>query len=275
MDVYNAQAVVLGNKVYIGRIVHDGSSSKLLVFDFTEDSYGILDTPTEDYTLTTYCSQVVLVGGRDPDTGKATNQLWVLDEQDDWSESLPPMIIKRYQAPAISVGDHLVVAGGCCSDGSPLATVEVYDGHQWRQVQSLPRACCSMKSTVLEGNWYLASRTRQGCKIYHTSLKCLIATLEEAGQTSVWKKLPGAPLQWTTLAVFRNQLITVEAGYYCSSAIHAYFPNTKSWVHVGDLPAACYSTCTLVLPTEELLVIGPRSGLASCLFRANIGGNSH
>ena len=162
-----------------------GSSSKLLVFDFTEDSYGILDTPTEDYTLTTYRSQVVLVRGRDPNTGKATNQLWVLDEQDDWSESLPPMIIKHCQAPAVSVGDNLIVAGGCCSDGSPLATVEVYDGHQWRQAQSLPRACPSMKPAVLEGNWYLASRARQGCKIYHTCLESLIATLEEAWQTSV------------------------------------------------------------------------------------------
>ena len=139
----------------------------------------------------------------------------------------------------------------------------------------MERISSSYDNKTLSGTCYKCSRTRQGCKIYHTCLESLIATLEEAWQTSVWKKLPGAPLEWATLAVFRNQLITVEAGYYCSSAICAYFPNTNSWVHVSDLPVACYSTCTLVLPTEELLVIGPRSGLASCLFRANIGGNSH
>ena len=276
VGAYNAQAVVLGDKVYIGRIMHAGSSSKLLVFDFcTEDLSGILDTPTEDYTLTTYHHQLVLVGGMDPNTGRATNQLWVLDKQDNWNESLPPMTIKRYQASAVSIGNHLIVAGGCSSDDSSLATVEMYDGHMWRQVQSLPRACSSVKSAVLEGNWYLAGGTGQGRKVYHTSLESLIATSEEAGQTSVWKKLPDAPLQWSTLAVLRNLLITVEAGYNYSSAICAYFPNNNSWVHVGDLPVACHSTCTLILPTEELLVIGTKRGLASCLFRANIGGNLH
>ena len=95
VGVYNAQAVVLGDKVYIGRIMHAGSSSKLLVFDFyTEDLSGILDTPTEDYTLTTYHHQLVLIGGMDPNTGRATNQLWVLDKQDNWNESLPPMTIR-------------------------------------------------------------------------------------------------------------------------------------------------------------------------------------
>ena len=51
-----------------------------------------------------------------------------------------------------------------------------------------------MKSAVFEGNWYLASKTRQGRKIYHTFLESLIATSEEAGQTSVWKMIPDTPL---------------------------------------------------------------------------------
>ena len=52
-------------------------------------------------------------------------------------------------------------------------------------------------------------------------------------------------------AVLREQLITVGGG----SAIHAYSPSTKFWVHVGDLPIACDATCTLVLPTGGLLVV--------------------
>ena len=98
---------------------------------------------------TTYHSQLVLVGGRDSNTREATNQLWVLDEQYHWTQPLPPMTTKCYKASAISVGDHLIVAGG--QDGNhacPLDEVEMYDGHQWRKVQSPPRACTWMKSIL-------------------------------------------------------------------------------------------------------------------------------
>ena len=275
VGVYIAQAVLVGKKAYIGgRILHARSPSGLLVYDFTKDSWDILDTPTEDYALAAYHSQLVLVGGIDPNTEKVTNELWVLDEQHHWTQPLLPMTTERCYASALSAGNHLIVAGGC-RDGSPLATVEVYDGHQWKQVQSLPKACYSMKSALLEGNWYLAGGMEQGWKVYHTSLESLIATSEEAVETSVWKKLPNTPLESSTLAVLNNQLITLEAGYYYNPAIHVYSPNKNFWVHVGELPIACYSHCTLVLSTGELLVVGTRPGLSSCLFKANIGGNLH
>ena len=272
VSVYNAQAVLLGTKAYIGgRILHAEPSSSLLIYDFSKDPWDTLNTPTDDYALTTYHSQLVLVGGIDPHTGVVTNQLWVMDERDDWYQPLPPMTTERCNASAVSAGNHLIVAGGC-RDGSFLDVVEVYDGHQWRQVQSLPRACSSMKSAVLEGNWYLAGGKEQGCKVYHTSLASLIATSEEPGKTSVWKKLPDAPLEWSALAVLSNQLITVGEGYYYNPAVHVYSPSKKFWVHVGDLPVACYSPCSLALSTGELLVVGTRPRLSSCLFKTNIGG---
>ena len=188
------------------------------------------------------------------------------------------MKTERCQASAVSVGDNLIVAGGFSSssddldDFGALDIVEVYDGHQWRRAKSLPRKCWCMKSAVFEGNWYLAGGTRQGCKVYYTSLESLIATSERARQISAWKKPPDAPLQWSTLAVFGNQLITLGGGYNKTSAVHAY---SQSWVHVGDLPVACYSPCTLVLPTGELLLLamGTESGPESHLFRAKVGGD--
>ena len=282
VGVFNVQAVVLENKVYIGGgSMSTGPSSILLIYNFIEDSWGMLDTPTQWHALTSYNSQLVLVGGMDPNTGTATNQLWVLDEQHEWTQPLPPMTTERYQASAVNVGGHIIVAGG--QGGShvgPLDEVEVYDGHQWREAQSLPIAQSWMKSVLHEGKWYLdgGAQAEEDCKIYYTSLESLIATTHSEGdkQSSVWKELPGSPLLWSTPAVFQNQLISV-AGYY-SSAIHAYFPsNMSAWVHVGDLPVACYSTCTLVLPTGELLVIGGDSeyGPLPISFTARIGGDSN
>ena len=279
VSVLNAQAVVLDNKVYIG----GGSMSptpptRLLIYDIAEDSWDIIDTPTEWYALATYHSKLVLVGGRDPNTKEATNQLWVLDEQCHWAQPLPPMTTKRYKASAVSVGDHLIVAGG--QGGShfcPLDEVEIYDGHQWKKVVSLPKACWWMKSTLHEGNWYLAGGIGQGSEVYQTSLESLIVTSEGAARTSVWKKLPDAPVQRFATVMFRDQLIAIGGGNPLGSAIHAYSPSTNSWVHVGDFPVACHSSCAVVLPTGELLVVGgeSESGLLHCPFRASIGGKLH
>ena len=241
----------------------------------TEDSWDTLSTHTHWYALTTYRSQLVLVGGRNATTWITTNELWALDEQHVWTKPHPPMKMKRYQASAVSVRDYLIVAGGC---GGPYAgdldAVEVYDGHMWRQVQSLPRPGSSMKSALLEGRWYLVGQHYE--EVYHTSLEALIATShsEEPAQTSVWKNLPGVPLKFSTPTKLLNQLIAVGRGP-SGSALFAYFPSTNSWVHVGDLPVACHSTCTLVLPTRELLVVGEKTQYepSSLSFRVNIQGD--
>ena len=274
--IKNAQAVVLGNKVYIGGgSMNPSPQSRLLIYDFTKDSWDIIDAPTEWYALTSYHSKLVLVGGRDPNTKEATNQLWVLNEHNQLTQPLPPMTTKRYHASAVSVGDHLIVAGG--QDGShvcPLDEVEMYDGHWWRKIESLPKACWWMTSTLHEGNWYLAGGRGQSNEVYQTSLESLIATSEGAGQTSVWKKLPDVPLEHSATTILGDKLITVGGGNPLGSAIHAYSPKTDSWVQVGDLPVACHSTCTVVLPTEELMVVGgeSESGLLHCPLRANVGG---
>ena len=125
VSVYNAHAVVFKNKVYIGGGGMDPKpSSRLFTYHFTKDLWDKLDTPTQWCALTTHHSQLVLVGGVDPDTGEATNQLWVLNEHWLWTQPLPPMITERYNASAVNVGDHLIVAGGCSGDvGSPLNEV--------------------------------------------------------------------------------------------------------------------------------------------------------
>lgn len=258
--------------------MYPGSSSRLLVYNFTKDSWDIMDTPTEDYAITTYHSQLALLGGTDPNIGRATNQLWVLDKQHQWTKPLPLMTTERFQACAVNMGDHLIVAGGCCgSQACPreLDTVELYDGNgnHWRKVQSLPKAGSQMKSVLFEGNWYLAVGMERHCEIYWTSVRSLIATSEHTRQTLVWKKLCKS-LEWSTLSFLRGRLITVGGGYDYNSAIYAYSSTTNCWVHVGDLPVACCSPYTVVLTTGELFVGGgdTECEVSSCSFKAsNIG----
>ena len=270
LGMSDAQAVVLGDKVYVGGgdSTYDISQAVLLIYDCHDDSWKTLDTPTVNYALTTYNSQLVLVGGRDPNSKHVTNQLWALDEQWHWTQSLPPMTTKRSRASAVSINHYLIVAGGLDDDLGPLDVVEVYDGQYWRKAQSIPKASFSMKSCLLKGIWYLA-----GGEIIYTSLYSLIAATssEVVRQTSVWKELPNVPIKWSTLVTIGKHLATV-GGFSFSSAIHVFSFSTNSWVYVGNLPVASHSTCTVVLSTGELLVVGGEKEweLLSSTFRGKI-----
>ena len=270
----DAQAVLLGDKVYVGGgdSTYDISPAVLLIYDCRDDSWKTLETPTVNYALTTYNSQVVLVGGGDPIGKHVTNQLWALDEQWHWTQSLPPMTTERSRASAVGIDHCLIVAGGH-DELCLLDVVEVYDGHYWRKVQSIPKASCSMKSCLHKGIWYLAGGEEQKREIIYTSLYSLIATTssEMARQISVWKKLANVPLEWSTPVIIGKQLTTV-GGFPYSLAIHVFSFSSNSWVYVENLPVASHSTCTVVLSTGELLVVGGEKEweLLSSTFRGKI-----
>ena len=194
--------------------------------------------------------------------GPVTNKLWTLTEHGQWRETLPPMRTKRQHASAVEFAGNILVAGGKDDKGRYTNIVEVYNGHHWAKAQCLPKACYDMKSTVLNGHWYLMGGERQGWRqgeeVYYASLDSLVASCQpsEKPLPSVWKRLPHVPHGESSTAVFGNRLITVGGYPSSTSSIHAYSPHTQSWVHVGDMPVILHSTCTAVLPTGELMVIG-------------------
>ena len=269
VSVYNAQAVWLGDKLYVGAGVTSGSErndARLYIYTPTTDTWSEINTPVCRFALITYHSQLVLVGGveyvGEERDGPATNKLWKLTEHDQWRETLPPMTTKRHSASAVELAGNIVVAGGSDDEGRRIDIVEVYNGHHWTKVQCLPKPCCFIKSTVLNGHWYLMGGGGQEKEVYYASLDSLVASCQpsEKPLPSVWKRLPDVPHVWSSTAVFGNRLIAVGGGYSLpSSSIHAYSHHTQSWLHVGDMPVELHSTCTTVLPIGELMVIVGRS----------------
>ena len=274
----DARAVVQGKKVYMGGgDTAEGPSAELLIYDITKNSWDRINTPTQWYSLVIYRSQLVLVGGVEPAFNAVMNKLWVLD-RGEWDESaIPPMTTERFGASSISVGEHLIVAGGDKGGiNGRLDVVEVYDGHAWRTVQSLPQTCSQMKSAVDEGLWYLAGGVDQGTKVFYTSLESLTARPQRAESKVVWGILPDAPIGRSTPVIFKMQLMAIGGvtGRLYSSAIHAYSRDTKKWVHMGDLPVPNGFVCTLALPNGQLLMAGgkTRTGISSHAFRTRIQG---
>ena len=278
----DAKCVLLQNKIYIGGNTPSLESNASLFISSTDlNSWSQVTTPTRYYGLTTYHSQVVLVGGQEPDTRMATNKLWTLKGGTNWQPSLPPMPTSRYLSSALNTGspECLVVSGGTDSGGKRVNVVEILKDNEWSSAQPLPKACYGLKSTLHKGRLYLMGGLGQGPSVFHCKLESLLNedyTQEMSHSSGLWSELQ-IHLEWSFPSSFANQLISTGGllSGARSSEICAYSPHTLSWLHVGDLPIELSSTTTIVLPTGELVVLGgvSASGRSNRVFKASLKGD--
>ena len=267
---------MLKNKVYIGGGVtrrDDATHTTVCVYSTTADTWATLPSPTRRSALATYHSQLVLVGGMASST--VTNQLWILQEDErTWRQPLPAMPTARFAASAISHHNHHIVAGGVDSNHRETNVVEVYDGCQWMKTDPLPKCCSYMKTTIHNGNYYLMGGSNQGQSVFCASLLSLIAKTTQQSPTqqsptspssgrqkSAWETLPHVPYEYSATTILGAALVAV-GGYDSGtdmSSLHMYSPRTHSWLHVSEMPVAVCDTCTITLPTGEMMVIGGRT----------------
>ena len=195
---------------------------------------------------------------------------------------LPPMRTERHSSCAVSYRDHLLVAGGVALGVQTSNVVEVYNGSDWLFAQPLLMSNYDLKSTILGQYWYLMGGNDTQCwnAVQYASLDSLLAGCQpsETSQLSsaVWKRLTDTPHPWCSTAVFGSRLIAVGGGGFSPmSTVCAYSFQTNSWIHVGDMPFAASSTCSVVLPTGELMVMGGQahSFLKKNVLKATIKGN--
>ena len=265
MCISDAQCVSVHGKIYVGG--SDISYYNKLFVSTDLNSWSVLETPTSKYALTTYHSQLVLIGGEDSDG--ITNKVWGKGVANQWKSSLiPPMLTKRYASSAINTGNtqHIVVAGGMGVHGE-VDTVEVLsEKGKWSIVQSLPQPSYYMKCAIHDGCLYFMGGNGQDDSVFYCKLDSLLSFLQSNDQIfdseTLWKTF-NAPLKWSSCVTFHHHLMSV-GGYAISSStsskIHAYSPLTQPWLHVGDLPIELDCTACTVISTGELVVIGGRAG---------------
>ena len=272
VEVYNAQAVFLDGTLHVGgSFAERGLRDNARLYSCKpggDGSWTATDTPTYCYALTTYDSHLLLVGGREYPSKQITNKIYTMVDG-EFKELLPPMKEKMFSASAVSSGSVLAVAGGH-GDSGPLSSVEVYNNGQWTSGQSLPDACYSMQSVFHGDKWILFRGDRQGTEVYCVSLQSLVSGTEQ----SPWETLPDVPFPISAIAVVDGRILSIGGVDYrnLTSSIYAYSPDTQSWIHVGDLPMPLHSTCAIVVPSGELIVLGGRKkgSWSKQVFRAFI-----
>ena len=180
-----------------------------------------------------------------------TNKIYTMIDG-EFKELLPPMKERRCSTSVVSSGSVLAAAGGYGGSGK-LSFVEVYNNGQWTSGQSLPDACYDMKSVFHGDKWVLIGGSEQGTKVYCVSLQSLVSGTEQ----SPWETFPDVPFSLSATAAFGGRILSIGGEYLnCTTSIYAYSSDTQSWIHVGDLPTPLRSTCAIVVPSGELIVLG-------------------
>ena len=277
VKIADAQAVVMGEKIYVGggTTENDEHYNQLFQYDPSRDEWSRLPLcQVKVFAMAQFMGHLITLGGvkQDSITGKV---YCFKEESQKWEEFLKPMPTARFW-PSVATTQSAIVASGGASgvrDGKPVpcATVEVYSSEtsQWHTADPLPVPCMVMTSVTIADTWYQLGGYSAGNAIptvLYTPLTALIQkatspTHQSASPMSVWKTLPDTPLKWSTAASMSGSLIAVggwNVGTPPSSAVYIFLPLTNSWVRAttGDLPEPCYSCTAVQLSSNRLLVVG-------------------
>ena len=249
-----AQAVVIGEKVYIGGGEAKGGSYKVLEYTIQEGWWREIDAPVEGFGMAEVNNQLIITGGVDKD-GCFTDEVWVLDGVSrTWKQPFPAMPTARWGSSAVGYKRWVLVVGGYGD-----ICVEVLDtaARHWYTATPLPSDAQQPSLTVIEDTLYVL----WGHSSVRMSIPMLISdamSQSPASDTSngpkptEWQPLPDTPTKDPTTTTLNGSLFAV-GGY----TIAMYLPQTEKWLKVAKLPTpCCWCTCALLPETEELMVIG-------------------
>ena len=272
--MYHAQAVIVNDKVYVGGgwTVRDELAYSICSFDYHRRNWTTFSSPARRSALTIYQSELVLVGGERHPTGELTNELWVLEDQEAWNQVLSSMPTKRWGATAVCRENRLIVAGGV-GTGGPLDVVELYDNKQWSCIDPLPKPSYFMKVVSHDDFFYLSGGEGQGTSVFSTSLPAAITGPSPPTQT-IWQTLPDVQYQFSSIALLQSSLINIGGGFpWPTASLYYYCTQTKKWNKLkSELPEPVHSTCSITLPTGEIIIIGGsgNDGYSQHVYRGTV-----
>ncbi len=270
-----AQAVVINGIVYVGGGKCDSDAERCTVCRYHpgEDKWARLPPSTvRSFGVGQVSGQLVLVGGMVPSTGKVTGDVHVfISESQQWERSIPVMPTARGAPSVASHSTVLTVCGGSDGSGRFLPTVELYNSEtfQWYQCPPLPLPCCWISTVTIGDTLFLAGgfegRTAVSASqlVFSASLSSLIDRATHHSSDRLWTTLEDTPYYHSTSASVGGCLLVlggidnpVGGKGKVSASIHTYLPTSSTWHPMGQLPLPLYQLTAVLLPTNELLIIG-------------------
>ena len=175
------------------------------------------------------------------------------------------MPTKRSHTAVVSTKEHVIVVGGE-SGSNPLDTVEVMDIETlvWSTAVSLPHPYLWASVTICEDHLYILGgfdRSDRSKSVLTCSLTKLLQSCSEASSDPVWYRIADDPVTDSTCAAVNGELVAIggmDTGDKTTAAVHKYNP-TNSWDVISNMPTARYRCLVVVLPTNEMMVVGGKT----------------
>lgn len=248
-------------------------------------------TPYLTFALGSVGGHLTVIGGVNVISSLTSGDLIHFEpDMKKWKKTLPPMPTKRCAASAVSMDNHLVVAGGIHEDGKMyLGTVEVLDtvNLQWNRVASLPKPTTFMSMTWCKSTdriYLLGGLTKQGS--IRSIFSCLVSDLLRSASSDgevettkdtqsetasgVWGDIGETPYHRMGCTAINGKLVVASGlndNDKTTTMVHVFDPVSRKWETIGKM-AAARSSCSLVsLGRGRLMVVGgyidPRNWMAS------------
>ena len=274
VKMIRAQAVAIGNEIYLGggNNMNRTDLTAILKYNTVEDEWTRLPNHCMQlFGLCQFQGELLTVGVLSG--GLPTNKVYRYTKEDrKWAKSLKPMPTARIQEAVLTTASAIAVCGGLVAgeNGEPVvtATVEVYSSttSQWYTADPLPQRCAGMSSITISESGFLSRGLGVNMEPVKSPFCVDMSTLNDRANiihrgTTSWKTLPDTPLARSTAATLSGGLLAVgghEENGPVQSSVYMFVPLTNSWVKLpsGDLPAERYSTTTVQLSNNRVMVMG-------------------
>ena len=252
----------------LGNIAYFSAIYNVYSFELPDKWTKLQQCPHKSFGLAVINKQLTAIGGRVDESWNSTNILLSLQHGmlwSEWEQFLPPMPTARVRPASVTTPTHLVVVGGktsLYSYGAPLSTVEVMDIEtlQWSTASGLPQVFGYPKITLCDEHLYLSDNKNT---LFSCSMEELLqssVSTDSINGGSVWTRLANIPVLNTSSLVTSGGHVLAITSEDCNGrltgTIHCYNKATNSWSIVGEMPTPREDVLTVVLPTNNLVVVG-------------------
>ena len=306
MGILGAQAVVIGEKAYIGggamavkKVRRSGEGvvggstdgeekrrAQLSILEYSMTGEGpqwrTIVAPTAGFAMAAVDSQLIIAGGVVPGADQVSVlQVSVLDSDNKtWTQPFPAMPTARFMPSSVGYKRWLVVVGGSVTADceNPLNVVEVLDtsSKQWYTASPLPSPTFRPSLAIIQDTLNIAyvdftkkiQLTNQIVipTLISKAISCAQASPNNLSPTE-WQELPDTLTTLPALVSFHGHLLAVGASDSPSSTIAMYLPHTQQWQKVAELPTPRLGcACCFLPPTKQLLVFGGQDENKDIIF---------
>ena len=263
-----ATAVLIGRNVYIagGGAPDLRPVQTVQFYNIDTRKWSTLPPAPQYYSeVIAINNNLVLIGGREPSTWKITNMVstWLVEEE-KWTQTIPPMSMRRGRPGVLLLKNYLFVFGGVGEDVNTLFnSFEVLniEENRWSSGRGLlPQPLSSLKLGVFGDAVILTSAMNSPTTPTTKSWKIPVHVLEDSvtnpsSQPIQWTPIANTPYVGSSLLTNSKQPVLVGGHRdQPTKDISLYTPNW--WKIVGHLSEPRIRPAVVAISDTSFLVFG-------------------